>query len=76
MTLYEMSYAYGAEARRLKLRISALRVEERTAAPERRAALERRITDLLLLKRQARELEELTRHYYERGYHRDERYTL
>lgn len=76
MTLYEMSYVYQEEALRIRLRISELRAEEKAALPEKKGELSRRITDLLLLARQARELAEFTRHYYERGYCRNGRYTL
>lgn len=38
--------------------------------------LKRRIAELQVLRRQSSELAELTKRYYERNYHRDERYTL
>jgi UDP-N-acetyl-D-mannosaminuronate dehydrogenase len=43
---------------------------------ERIRLLERRIRDLQPLLRQSRELAELTARYYERGYHRSEKYTV
>ena len=43
---------------------------------EERERLKRRILELQQLQRQSRELAELTRHYYERGYYRNEKYTL
>ena len=43
---------------------------------EERLRLTRRILALEQLLRQSRELAELTQHYYERGYHRSEKYTL
>ena len=62
MTLYQMSFVY----------------REAKAAPtkEERERLKRRILELQQLQRQSRELAELTRHYYERGYYRNEKYTL
>ena len=48
------------------------------AAQDREEAerLKRRIAELQVLRRQSSELAELTKRYYERNYHRDERYTL
>ena len=65
MTLYQMSFVYREDALRFRMRITVLR--------ER---LKRRILELQQLQRQSRELAELTRHYYERGYYRNEKYTL
>lgn len=77
VTLYEMSFLYGEDALRLRLRITQLRHELRDAPTRREAeALRVRIENLVELLRQSRELAEHTRHYYERGYHRDEKYTL
>ena len=70
MTLYQMSFVYREDALRFRMRITVLR-EQAKAAPtkEERERLKR-------LQRQSRELAELTRHYYERGYYRNEKYTL
>ncbi len=76
MTLYQMSYVYRQDALRIRMRMTALREQARTAEPEEKEALARRIAELRQLLRQSRELAELTQHYYERGYHRSERYTL
>lgn len=76
MTLYEMSASYGEEATRIRVRIRALRAQARQAEPREREALERRITELLPLAQQAFEIAEVTGHYYERGYHIREGYTL
>lgn len=76
MTLNEMSRGYREEAARLKERIGTLRMREKLAEPEEREKLKGRIADLLILLRQTRELAEITEHYYERGYHRNEAYTL
>lgn len=77
MTLYQMSFVYREDALRFRMRITALR-EQAKAAPtrEERERFKRRILELQQLQRQSYELAELTRHYYERGYWRSEKYTL
>ena len=62
MTLYQISFTYRADAAVLRTRISELRAAARAAARSSG--------------RQSSELAELTKRYYERNYHRDERYTL
>ena len=71
MTLYQMSFVYREDALRFRMRITALR-EQAKAAPtkDEREHFKRRILELQQLQRQ------LTRHYYERGYYRSEKYTL
>lgn len=76
MTLYQMSYCYREDALRFRMRITLLREQAKSAEGEEKLRLERRILELQTLLRQSRELSELTHHYYERGYHRDEKYTL
>ena len=76
MTLYQMSYVYREDALRFRMRITVLREQARTAEGEDKLRLKRRILELQQLLRQSRELAELTRHYYERGYYRNEKYTL
>ena len=76
MTLYQMSYVYREAALRFRMRITVLREQARTAEGEDKLRLKRRILELQQLLRQSRELADLTRHYYERGYYRNERYTL
>ena len=76
MTLYQMSYVYREDALRFQMRITVLRKQARTAEGEDKLRLKRRILELQQLLRQSRELADLTRHYYERGYYRNERYTL
>ena len=68
MTLLEMSALYAESAAALRRRIGELR----QAARE----LRRRITELTPLLQETRELAALTAHYYDRSYHRHERYTL
>ena len=69
MTLYQISFTYRADAAVLRTRISELRAAAR-------AAQDREEAELQVLRRQSSELAELTKRYYERNYHRDERYTL
>ena len=75
MTLYQMSFVYREDALRFRMRITVLR-EQAKAAPTKEERLKRRILELQQLQRQSRELAELTRHYYERSYYRNEKYTL
>lgn len=77
MTLLELSEVYQDHAKLLKLRITQLReARKKQIDPEAVFQLERRITDLEPLLREARELAVLTAHYYDRGYHKNEKYTL
>ena len=77
MTLLEMSFAYRDSAAAIYGRIVELRSLERTAAdPEEALRLRRRIDELMPLWREARELAALTAHYYDRSYHKHEKYTL
>ena len=77
MTLRELSYEYNAHADTLSLRMKQLRLAAReTEDPERRHRLERRILELRPLLQEARELAVLTRNYYDRRYHKNEKYTL
>ena len=76
MTLYQMSYVYREDALRFRKRITVLREQAKAAEGEDKLRLKRRILELQQLLRQSRELADLTRHYYERGYYRNEKYTL
>ena len=76
MTLYQMSYVYREDALRFRMRITVLREQAKAAEGEDKLRLKRRILELQQLLRQSRELVDLTRHYYERGYYRNEKYTL
>ncbi len=77
MTLQEMSREYAASAQLLRNRLRQLRQElaEATDAEEI-WHLKRRIAELTPMLTQMNELEELTAHYYERGYYRSAKYTL
>ena len=74
MTLYEMSYVYREDAMRFRLGITML--QEKAAEGEDKLRLRQRILELQQLLRQSHELADLTGHYYERGYYRNEKYTL
>ena len=75
MTLSQLSPLYEESAWALRRRIRQLRAQQ-PATPEASAALDRRIRALVPLLRGSRELAELTRHYYDRSFYRNERYTL
>lgn len=77
MTLLEMSAAYRDNAAAIHGRIVELRTLERAQEdPEAAFRLRRRIDELTPLWREARELAALTEHYYDRSYHKHEKYTL
>ena len=77
MTLFEMSASYRDSAAAIHGRIVELRGMERAQAdPEAAFRLRRRIDELTPLWREARELAALTAHYYDRSYHKHEKYTL
>ena len=77
MTLYQMSAMYRHDAEIFRKRINVLRARTRESKdPVEIRELKERIVDLQTMRRQSKELEMLTRRYYERWYHRDERYTL
>jgi hypothetical protein len=77
MTLMELSVQYEDSAAAIRGRIAQLRIaeQEQTNADAARA-LRQRIEALVPLLREARELAVLTAHYYDRSYHKHERYTL
>ena len=77
MTLAELSKCYEAAAVPLRQRLSQLRrlLAEETD-PEEIWHLQRRIAELTPMLTQMNELAELTAHYYDRGYSRNEKYTL
>ena len=77
MTLAELSVGYEAAAVPLRARLRELRqlLAEETD-PEAVWHLKRRIAELTPMLTQMNELAELTAHYYDRGYYRNEKYTL
>ena len=77
MTLLELSGEYKASGDRIAQRLQDLRRQYRQSADaDERERLKRRIADLRPLLQQCREIERLTQHYYDRSYHRDEKYCL
>ena len=77
MTLVQLSLEYEASAALLRTRLRQLRLAlDAEEDPEAAWHLRRRIAELTPMLTQMNELAELTAHYYERGYYRDEKYTL
>ena len=77
MTLMELSRSYEAAAVPLRKRLRELRIQiTRTTDPEEVWHLKRRIKELTPLLTEMNELAELTAHYYDRGYWRNEKYTV
>lgn len=77
MTLLQIGAEYRAAAEPLRQRLKELRAALKTARdPEEIWRLKRRIAELSPLLTEANALAALCEHYYERGYFRDERYTL
>ena len=77
MTLREISQGYREAAVPLRQRLRQLRLQLAQAEdPEEIWHLKRRIAELTPMLTQVNELEELTEHYYERGYYRNGKYTL
>ena len=77
MTLRELSGGYRAAAQPIRARLRELRIEMKTERDtERMFWLKRRTAVLTEMLRQMNELAELTEHYYERGYYRNEKYRL
>ncbi len=77
MTLLEISRGYGEAAELLRKRLRQLRRELETARePEEIWHLKRRMAELTPILTQMNELADLTAHYYDRGYYRNEKYTL
>jgi hypothetical protein len=77
LALRELSHGYRAAAQPLRLRLRELRQALADAEdPEEIWHIKRRIAELTPMLTQMNELAELTEHYYDRGYWRDEKYTL
>ena len=77
MTLAELSPAYRQAAQLLRDRICLLRRQlAQETDPEEIWRLKRRINSLAPMLTEMNELAELTAHYYDRGYYRNEKYTL
>jgi len=77
MTLLEMSTLYAESASALHRRIAQLQAAEKAQTdPQAARSLHARILCLQPMLREMRELSHLTTHYYDRSYHKHERYTL
>ena len=77
MTLQELSREYEASAQLLQKRLSQLRYMLQDAQdPEEIFHIKRRIAELTPMLTQMNELAELTAHYYDRGYYRNDKFTL
>ena len=72
-----MSGLYTESAAAIRQRIAELRRSAREQDSEEESrALRRRIAELTPLLQETRELAALTARYYDRSYHRHERYTI
>ncbi len=77
MSLEELSQAYVHSASLLSTRLAQLRRMRREAKdPEVLFALNHRIHQLEPILTEMNDLAELTKRYYEKGYWRNEKYTL
>lgn len=77
MTIEEMAVEYRAQAQRLRERLRELDQGARSAGSKsERDRLYLRRRTLEPIWRETRDLAVLLEHYYERGYRRNERYTL
>ncbi len=77
MELKELSRCYREAAVPLSKRLWELRRQlGQTEDPEERWHLKRRIDGMTPILTQMNELADLTEHYYERGYWRNEKYTV
>ena len=77
MSLEELSQAYAHSAGLLRCRLRQLRQElAQTQDPEVAFCLRHRIAQLTPMLTEMNELTELTRRYYERGFWRNEKYTV
>lgn len=77
MTLVEMSELYRRQSQILDGRIRLLTALEKGLEDEKEQCLMRTRIDMLVkMRREAQELALVTGRYYERGYRRNERYSL
>ena len=77
MTLQEMAQEYEASAQMLSTRLRELRAQLRQSTDREECwRLRHRIRILSEVLTQTRELSRLMAHYYERGFWRNEKYTL
>ena len=77
MTMAELSRSYEEAAQLLRSRLRHLRqAVSDSQDPEEIWRLKRRIAELTPILTQMNELAELTAHYYDPGYWRNEKYTV
>lgn len=77
MALTELSQAYEESAALLRDRLKILRQAlAQSSDPEEIWNLKRRISELTPILTQMNDLAELTAHYYDRGFWRNENYTV
>ena len=77
MTLMHMAASYRRGGELIRLRIIALQDAIReTEDPEEKRRYEQRIKDLSTFYRESREVALVLERYYDRRYHKNERYTL
>lgn len=75
-TLKELSTQYQTAAEKLRVRIAKLRRElAKTTDPEEKWQLKQRIKELTPILTEMNALTELTEHYYDPGFYRDEQFT-
>ena len=75
MTLGEISRDYREAADLMRQRLADLRSRARCEEdPDKLWHIKREIADLTPVLTQLNELAELTEHYYDKGYHRNEKY--
>ena len=77
MTLQQISSEYKLAAGLLRDRLRLLRMRLKVEMdPTERWRLQRRIAELKPMLTEMNELADLTAHYYDRGYWRNEKYTV
>ncbi|MBQ1263893.1 MAG: hypothetical protein IIV87_02100 [Oscillospiraceae bacterium] len=77
MTLRQISEEYRRSQEPIRERLRLLRREEKVEKdPQRLFWIRRRKQMLSTMLQELRDLAELTEHYYERGYYRNEKYRL
>lgn len=77
MTLLRMAVDYRQSGELIRLRIAALKeAQQQTDDMDEKLRYEGRIRDLSAMYRDTREVALVLERYYDRGYHRNERYSL
>ena len=76
MTLFELSKDYRDHAAALRGRIAELRALGPELDEDEKIRMDARVRMLTAMWREARDLAVLCERYYERGYRRNDRYTL